>query len=226
MIRERWSIRPAFIAFYPLSPTLLFADYRKYLKGPDKTAAAQCAKRLNKGFFGTTLICLVVLLLLEHFLRGKGTTVWKVVTGATAYYAFSRRNEIFIAFILDATSHLRAVEHTTDLKYYERIQLAMRSYLELILDYAIVVLGVFNNIGGFSMCCECSFNVLSAIYFSGVTIATIGYGDIHPIYWFPQLLAIYEVLNGIALIVVSFTVYVSRSVDAKEFQNRSGSGPT
>ena len=59
-------------------------------------------------------------------------------------------------------------------------------------------------------------NIWDAIYFSGITIATIGYGDLVPKHSFSQFLAIYEVINGFVLIVVSFTVYVSRSISEGE----------
>jgi voltage-gated potassium channel len=126
----------------------------------------------------------------------------RFAVGVFAAYALWRCNEVFLAFISDATADLRPTAHATNLKYYERIRLAIRSYIELILAYGLV------------------FRAASE-FFGGVTITTIGYGDIHPTHWLPGFFTIYEFLNGVVLIVVSFTVYVSRSIAASEFSSHN-----
>jgi len=40
-------------------------------------------------------------------------------------------------------------------------------------------------------------DILSRIYFSGSTISTLGYGDIHPTHWLSRFFAIYEALSGL-----------------------------
>lgn len=136
------------------------------------------------------------------------------------FYAFSRVNEIFYAFIKDATSHLRSEEHSSTLKYYERIPLAMRSYLELIILYGVIAYILNTFFQSFSFSCEQnSFSsIWQAIYYSGVTITTIGYGEITPNDFFSQAMALYEVINGFSLIVVSFAIYVSRSIADEEYK--------
>jgi hypothetical protein len=62
------------------------------------------------------------------------------------------------------------------------------------------------------------FTIWQAIYYSGVTITTLGYGEITPCHFISQLMAIFEVNNGFSLIVVSFTVYVSRSISEQEYK--------
>jgi voltage-gated potassium channel Kch len=51
-----------------------------------------------------------------------------------------------------------------------------------------------------------------AFYFSGVTLATLGYGDIAPIHLISRALALYEVALGIFLVVVAIATYVSAPV--------------
>ena len=96
------------------------------------------------------------------------------------------------------------------LHYYDRLKLAFRSYLELILDYGIM----YYILSGFNMWeniyFDSEFNsILEAIYFSASTITTLGYGDFAPISFVSQMFCSYEVINGFTLIVVSFTVYVN-----------------
>ncbi|SGY88064.1 Putative uncharacterized protein [Moritella viscosa] len=33
-------------------------------------------------------------------------------------------------------------------------------------------------------------DIINTLYFSGVTITTLGYGNISPIHWFPQFLSV------------------------------------
>ena len=56
-------------------------------------------------------------------------------------------------------------------------------------------------------------NVVEAVYFSAMTITTVGYGDLAPSEPASQLLATYEVLGGIVLIVLAFGAYVSKAVN-------------
>lgn len=226
-LKDRWKNRRISFLFYLLSLTLLFADYRKYLAAPDKDAVAGVVKRLNFRFLAATAAVVAFLLLLDHSDVVPETVIYpSELVALAAIYSFWRCNEIFIAFVLDATSHLGPGEHATGLGYFERVGLAMRSYLELVLAYAVIYYGLSAFYAQFSE----SLSVESALYFSGVTIATIGYGDIHPTHWVARLFTVYEVFNGISLIVVSFTVYVSRSVDAAEYEtarvNRSKASST
>jgi voltage-gated potassium channel len=50
---------------------------------------------------------------------------------------------------------------------------------------------------------------VDAIYFSGVTLATLGYGDISPVHPFSKLLSVYEVLAGLLIVVISLALYVT-----------------
>jgi CBS domain containing-hemolysin-like protein len=46
----------------------------------------------------------------------------------------------------------------------------------------------------------------SSIYFSVVTIATVGYGDIVPKYWFSRLFVTAEILLGVAFTIIFFSI--------------------
>lgn len=49
---------------------------------------------------------------------------------------------------------------------------------------------------------------MEAFYFSGVTLATLGYGDITPVHWVSRLLAVCEVFVGILIIAVAVASYI------------------
>jgi len=105
------------------------------------------------------------------------------------------------------------------LKYHQRIKLALWTYLELILAFGIIYFALDQVRPSFSPRL-CFF--WQSLYFSGVTITTLGYGDIRPVWGLPQFLTIYEVISGFTLIIVSFTVYVSRSNDRREWEREAG----
>lgn len=203
------------ILFFLCSPSLLAASYSKsQKKSTDDVRAFIISKNWQYFIFAPVLVFIVGLASLYE------VTYWLVAIGGL--YALSRVNEIFIAFVKDATSHLRKEEHTSSLKYHERIPLAMKSYIELIVLYGVIVFSLHffyetMNCGDSSE--ACSLNIWQAIYYSGVTITTLGYGEITPGSFSTQLIAIYEVINGFSLIVVSFAVYVSRSISGEEYKN-------
>lgn len=55
-----------------------------------------------------------------------------------------------------------------------------------------------------------TLSVFDAVYFSAVTITTLGYGDIAPIHWTAKLLVVIELLCGLSLIVMVFAIYASQ----------------
>ncbi len=204
------------LLFFVVSPSLLAASYLKSKKKtPEEVRDFIIATNLQY-FIIAPLLAIVV---------GVGAIFdiiliqWLVAIGGL--YAFSRVNEIFIAFVKDATSHLRNEEHSSSLKYHERIPLAMKSYIELIVLYGVIAFTLHFFFQAMSCGCNsasCSLNMWQAIYYSGVTVTTLGYGEITPNSFCTQLMSIYEVINGFSLIVVSFAVYVSRSISGEEFK--------
>lgn len=149
----------------------------------------------------------------NYFLLGFGI----LLTFSTLLWSTSRILEISYAFFNDAHTHLEKPKKDkidTNLKYPDRIRLAMYSYVELIIlfgslyyalsaiiDSTFLIAGKADVIG-----------IVNSIYFSGVTITTLGYGDISPNIMVSKLLVVFEVLSGFTLVIVSFTIYVSRAI--------------
>lgn len=118
---------------------------------------------------------------------------------------FSRCNEVFFAFLDDALDRLRGKAPQTNLTPVDRLKLAMRSYLEIVADFAILYfLLIFD---WFSPNLE---TIVDSLYFSGVTVATVGYGDIKPSHDFSKVFVLYEILVGLVLVVVTFATYLDQ----------------
>ena len=119
-------------------------------------------------------------------------------------YSISRANEIMYAFVGDAIARVNDIEAGSDLTYGDRIRLALSSYLELVVNFASVYYVMPAD--WFNKSLETYWQ---ALYFSGVTITTLGYGDFSPKFGIAQFLSVYEVFCGFALLIVSITAYVS-----------------
>jgi voltage-gated potassium channel len=202
---------------FVLSPTRCLAAFLKSKKPKDEVR--DFIIKLNWGYLIITLIVAFFVGIIGQCKTDNELIIF--IIALCGYYALSRVNEVFIAFIQDATSHLKKTEHSSSLKYFERIPLAMRSYLELIVLYGIITFVLYSLLPS-SMSCGgkicCDLTMCQAIYYSGVTITTLGYGEITPSHFISQFMAIYEVINGFSLIVVSFAVYVSRSISDEEYK--------
>jgi voltage-gated potassium channel len=124
-------------------------------------------------------------------------------------FLFSRVNEIFFAFIGDAFDKL---SHTKNYCYFKlRLNLAFASYLEIIVSFASMYFLLSSN-DIHSIAISGIKDAIDALYYSGVTVTTLGYGDFSPTQWYTRLLSIYQVLCGFSLLLVSFTIYTNRAI--------------
>jgi voltage-gated potassium channel len=185
-----------------LSPTLAIATGLKTIFDKTKTI-----KNLNSIYLAIAFISIMLLaffsLTREVLLNDVGLTTL-ILWG---YFIMSRNNEIFISFLKDALDKLNDIKSNTSLSITDRIILSLRSYLELIINFAIVY---FLLPIRFWKDSNAPTDIESSIYFSGVTITTLGYGDISPSHWFPQFLTVYEVFCGFVLLIVCFTIYTNK----------------
>ncbi len=118
--------------------------------------------------------------------------------------AWSRINELVFAFYWDALSHLKNEEQASDLKPYERLQMALKSYIGLIIYFSIIY--YFNWL-------QQPFkpehnNFFESAYFSVITITTLGYGDFQPAHWLMKAFSMYEALTGLLMVVVVIAAYI------------------
>lgn len=123
-----------------------------------------------------------------------------------AYFATARIFEILYAFYKDAMDKVEKKPKRSCLTKKNRLQLLFLSYVELVLNYAIIYYFALRlGWASFSVVFE---DISHAIYFSGVTIATVGYGDQYPTSTLARYIVMGEVVSGILLFVVSLAVYL------------------
>lgn len=201
-----------------ISPTLFVSYcYKKRALTPRERGIR--VRRLNVTYFiiACSLFVGIMISYMTH-------TIDRIPSWILIFYllwSVSRVNEIFMAFVKDVFDKLNPrTRKKNGLQYYERIALALRSFLELIIHYAMLYYlldtcfvkyrlwnGLFN---------QPLRDPLTALYFSLITIVSIGYGDYYPVHPIGKVLVMYEIINGLLLLAVSFTVYVGLDLDEKE----------
>jgi hypothetical protein len=68
-------------------------------------------------------------------------------------------------------------------------------------------------------------NPVDSLYFSAVTITTVGYGDLSPEVWLGKLLAILEIFVGLILVVVTFQKVLAGSDFSHKGESSGGQSP-
>lgn len=189
------------VAMTLLSPTRLIIECLKRRRA-DPQQRANLLLRWNMAFFWGELA--VAGALSGQSLAMPSWAIPAAVGYLLAGLGASRCNEVVYAFLRDASRELDKAQPTTTLTSGQRIKMAMRSYIGLFINFGIICYFLP----------KCMYkppftNFVEAVYFSGVTLVTLGYGDIWPTHWFSKLLVLYEVLAGLLLVVVALAVYVS-----------------
>lgn len=200
------------------SPTWLLADFMKFrFIQNDADAPSKRAKlivRYNWLYLSISLGSVIIIMTLQILgVVGESLSesIHIIFIFLFGYYFISRCNEIFTAFLLDAFDKLdKNIIANSSLTYSQRLKLSLRSYLELILNFAILF-SLFPV--SFWLQDKNPNSILESVYFSGVTITTLGYGDITAKNILPQLLSVYEVFCGFILLIVCFTIYTNRGMN-------------
>lgn len=92
--------------------------------------------------------------------------------------------------------------------------LFMFNYCETIIGFAIFYLATRSI--GYSNCDRVITKPIEALYFSVVTITTLGYGDMRPISRFGQGLALLEPLLGFVMVIIVIGVFLTGVKGIKE----------
>ncbi|ADT67622.1 potassium channel family protein [Pseudoalteromonas sp. SM9913] len=193
-----------------LSPT--FAAARLLKKRYDRT---KVIRALNSIYLWVAIVSSISLIIYQEYTKPIGDIVLNsdlsyIVIFLWSYFLISRCNEIFWAFLKDAFDKMDKGDNSeSDLTPSERIKLSLKSYLELIVNFAMLYL-LLPQTEYVWKDGNAPSNVAEALYFSGVTITTLGYGDISPSHWWPQFLTVYEVFCGFILLIVCFAIYAGR----------------
>lgn len=193
--------------FSILSPTWAIADFAK-----TKWDRTKVIEVLNSTYLWVSIASIVAVLVYQEYwaapsAKSLNSSVPYFFVFAWSYFLLSRCNEIFWAFLRDAFDKMdKAKASKSDLKPHDRVRLSLKSYLELVLNFSLLYAllpmteEVWNNK-------QLPIQITDAMYFSGVTITTLGYGDFSPAHWYPQFLTVYEVFCGFILLIVCFAIY-------------------
>jgi voltage-gated potassium channel len=184
-----------------ISPTRKFIDIWK-VRG-NECHRGSALRRWSLGLFLVELVaCGALICVFPHQAEVEGSWFAYLLL----YYAFSRICEIAYAFYRDGLS----VEKTSDLEPSDRIRMAMRSYYGLAFNFALLY--YFMPISGLFKAGDigCLQSFFEAFYFSGVTLATLGYGDVVPVHMMSRSLALLEVFIGILILTVAVSGYIGR----------------
>lgn len=189
-----------------VSPTWALAAL---VKPRDKARRAIVITVLNRLYLFIAIFSITfAIVLLRNDLTDLRAHWWDALYGLWAYFLWSRCAEVFIAFYRDAMDKLRGRPDSSELSGSRRIALALSSYLELIIDFALlqslITGGMWGNDGPKTL--------TDMLWMSASTITTSGSGGFVPSSWLPQALSIFEIFGGVILLVVCFTLYANRSI--------------
>ena len=142
---------------------------------------------------------------------GEGVRHWPLYLGWIALwlFPFSRINEIAIGFYKDAVQRYKGPPSRTKFTPIDRLELLAWAYLEAALQFGILY---------FCVLPKDYFNpafrsIIDAVYFSAITITTVGYGDIHPQSSVAQVACIYELAVGFTVITFALGSYLATSLN-------------
>lgn len=92
---------------------------------------------------------------------------------------------------------------------------ALVKYMGAIISFATIFNGlqkIFDGIA-FHISHPSPFPYFDLLYFSLVTITTLGYGDIQPTLWLSKSLVIFEIVFGLGFVLLLFTMLISLYID-------------
>jgi len=92
---------------------------------------------------------------------------------------------------------------------------ALVKYVGAIISFATIFNGlqkIFNG-AAFNISHPSPFPYFDLLYFSLVTITTVGYGDIQPTLWVSKSFVIFEIVFGLGFVLLLFTMLISLYID-------------
>jgi len=206
-----------FIYLLPLiAPTYLIGEQKKCIKDKkNEEHRKNIIKNLNTLYLSLTFLITLIFFIWPHWSKNAHFGV-RFIYSLFLYYLFSRIIEIFFAFLTDSIDKMKNKPlEQKGLTYSERYMLALRSYLELILDYGIIFYIINTELGRHIFAFDQNpfrsemTNIFESLYFSANNMTLLGYGDIYPTHLITQFLAVFQVITGAFLLIVTFTIYVT-----------------
>jgi voltage-gated potassium channel len=153
---------------------------------------------------------ILVLSLVALWFTSSGTVrYWPYCLGYLAlwFFPFSRINELALGFYQDAFQRFTDTPNRTEITPIRRVELLVAAYFEIAAQFGILYFSLL----GQSFKPQFS-SVIDALYFSAVTITTVGYGDILPQTQFAKLACMYELAVGFIVIAFALGAYFTTSL--------------
>lgn len=199
--------------------TLISPTYRiaSWLKPADEGRRSIRIVTLNVLYLATALLTVAGLAVRLGddlgILRTHAFPLWRL----WAWFLWSRCAEVLIAFYRDAMDQLISKQAGSDLTGAWRVRLALNSYAELIIDYALLY-----TLLPESMWSPAPTRISQALWISASTITTSGNAGFAPACPLPQLLMTCEIVGGVILLVVCFALYAGGKADERRPETPGG----
>ena len=186
-----------------LSTTRLIIDRKK--RSPTRRQSGDKLRHWNSGWFIFEALLAAALLLISPHYSVKNWCSCVIYT--LCVIAFWRINEIAFAFYSDSMSKLKQEQSSSDLKPYERVQMLLKSYVGIIVQFAVLYYCLFPG-KGFT---EEFDDFRDALYFSATTLTAIGQEGQEVCSHWLRAFYDYESASGILLLVVAVSIYIDRA---------------
>lgn len=136
--------------------------------------------------------------------RPDATIASNVVAFALGSYCLSRGIEVVYAFYRDAFAKLAKMPSRSTLDGHRRISLALTSYAEMILNFAMLLALLPAHTW---QAASAPTSITDILFYSASTITTSGGGGFVPKSVVSQAFTVFEIACGLILLVVCFAVY-------------------
>jgi hypothetical protein len=110
------------------------------------------------------------------------------------------------------------IDISTIAEIREAIEGAILKYVGIIVSYATIYCGLQYYFQGkaFAISNPSNFRYFDFLYYSLISITTVGYGDILPATWLAKLFVMTEILFGMGYVLLLFTLLITVYIDIQK----------
>lgn len=174
------------------------------------------ASAIISHFFVFWILPIILLYLPLKFFAALGIVI-------ALFYIYVLAGDIFLSvFGHEKLEKKRGMIDITNVREMrEEITGALIKYIGGIISFATIYNGLQQIFQGkaFVIYHPSPFPYFDLLYFSLVTITTVGYGDIEPAIWVSKTFVIIEILFGLGFIVLFLTILISLYIDIQRKKN-------
>jgi len=107
------------------------------------------------------------------------------------------------------------IDITTVVEMRAEIMSALIKYMGGVISFATIFKGLQILLDGRAFVVQnpSAFSYFDMLYYSLITITTVGYGDITPAHWISKLFIMGEIMFGLGFVLLLFTMLISLYID-------------